>query len=205
MTSCFMSPIASLLNRPRSSFLEAVCRVGLMCHPKKCTPPNQSVRYIGFIFDTHRAPCLCIPLHKREQAVAIVEYLISSPNDHSFSRRSLAVVVGILQSLVEATPSHLENTYLRSFHSVVRLSAFRSGAEPYYTKATIPFKLRQDLRWLGQFLIKDESRLCRTRRSATLVPNWGDGLGTGMGGTLGDAPSTSQDVAGPMAPSGVPF
>jgi hypothetical protein len=166
-------------------FLEAACRVGLMCHPKKCTPPNQSVRYIGFIFDTHRAPCLRIPLHKREHAVAIVGYLISSPNDQSFSRLSLAVAVGILQSLVEATPSHLGNTYLRSFHSVVRPPGLGSGAEPYYTKATIPFKLRQDLRWRGQFLIKGEGRFCRTRRSATLVPNWGDGSGTGTGGTLG--------------------
>jgi hypothetical protein len=194
-----------------------------MCHPKKCTAPNQSVRYIGFSFDTHCAPCLCIPLHKREQAVAIVEYLISTPNDQSFSRLNLAVAVGILQSLIEATPSHLENTYFRSspnnqsfsrlslvvavgilqllveatlsqlesnyswsFHSVVRPPGLGSGAKPYYTKGTIPFKLRQDLGWWGQeFLIKGEGHFCRMHHSAMLVPNWGDGSGTGTGGTPG--------------------
>ena len=45
--------------------------------------------------------------------------------------------------------------------------------------------VKKDLEWWLGFLRKTAGRFAPSSRSATLVPNWGDGSGTGMGGTLG--------------------
>ena len=39
-------------------FLDTACQVGFLCHPQKCTAPNQIVKYIGFLFDTKSRPTL---------------------------------------------------------------------------------------------------------------------------------------------------
>ena len=166
-------------------FLDTAVDVGMLCHPKKLTPPTQVVKYCGFLMDSRGIPCLRIPIGKRERALAVVEHLIAAPVDRAFSRLSLAVAAGILQSLVEATPLRLGHTYLRRFHGVVRPEGLGTGAAPYYTTTVVPEEVKKDLEWWRGFLRKTEGRFARSSRSATLVPNWGDGSGTGTGGTLG--------------------
>ena len=100
-------------------FLDAAVDVGMLCHPKKLTPPAQVVKCCGFLLDSRGIPCLRIPVGKRERALAVVEHLIAAPRDRAFSRLSLAVAAAILQSLVEATPLRLGHTCLRRFHAVV--------------------------------------------------------------------------------------
>jgi hypothetical protein len=87
--------------------------------------------------------------------------------------------------LVEATPLHLGHTYLCRFHGVVRPEGLGTGAAPYYTTTGVPLEVKQDLNWWQGFLRSTAGRFVRSSRSATLVPNWGDGSGTGTGGTLG--------------------
>jgi hypothetical protein len=106
----------------------------MLCHPTKLTPPNQVVKYCGFLLDSRAIPCLRIPLSKRERALAIVEHLLESLPTREFSRLSLAVAAGVLQSLVDATPIRLGHAYLRKFHSLVRPPGLGSGLEPYLTK-----------------------------------------------------------------------
>jgi hypothetical protein len=119
---------------------------GLLAHPKKLTPPQQVVKYCGFLFDSRGVPCLRVPVNKHERALAIVEYLLDAPNHGQvFSRLSLAVAAGVLQSLVEATPLRLGNTYLRRFHLIVRPPDLGSGLDPYLTKTRIPQRVRDDL------------------------------------------------------------
>jgi len=178
-------PTRDSVERATEFFLDAACRVGLMCHPKKCTPAGQCVKYIGFLFDTSDIPCLCIPQSKRERALAIIDHLLFSPPTQVFSRLSLSVASGVLQSLVDATPSNLGATYLRQFHSTVRPDGLGQGLAPYLTRTAVPPEVRRELKWWQAFLESTRGRHGRLRNSATLVPNWGDGSGTGTGGTLG--------------------
>ena len=171
-------------------FLDTACQVGFLCHPKKCTAPSQVVKYIGFIFDTYQHPTIRIPIAKRERAASIVEHLIHSPATQKFSRLGLAVEAGILQSLVDATPSFLGNTYLRHFHSLVHPPNMGSGALPFYSYTVVPSDVRRELQWWQVFLKGTTGRPLSLSHSATLIPTWGDGSGTGTGGTLAlpDAP-----------------
>ena len=170
--------------RALSLFLDLTVDCGMLCHPKKLTPPQQVVKYCGFLLDSQAIPCLRIPVAKRERALAIVEHLLYSPMSRVYSRLSLAVAAGILQSLVDATPVRLGHTYLRRFHSVVRPPGLGSGLAPYLTTCPLTDEVKQDLRWWRQFLLHDKGRFARSKFSATLVPTWGDGSGTGTGGTF---------------------
>ena len=115
-------------------FLDMVVDVGMLCHPKKLPPPTQVVKYCGFLMDSRGIPCLRIPVGKRERTLAVVKLLIAALMDQAFSRLSLVVAAGILQSLVEATPLHLGHTYLmHRLHAVVRPEGLGMGAAPYYT------------------------------------------------------------------------
>ena len=165
-------------------FLDLALDCGLLCHPKKLTPPCQVVKYCGFLLDSRGIPCLRIPVAKRERALAMVDYILSSRPDKQFSRLALSVIAGTLQSLVEATPHHIGHTKLRRFHSTVRPEGFGTGAEPYYTKSCVGSAIRTDLHWWRQCLLDGKGRFARSKQSATLVPTWGDGSGTGTGGTF---------------------
>jgi hypothetical protein len=179
------APNRQLIHQARLFFLDVACILGFLCHPKKCPTPSQCVKFIGFEFDSHEFPLLRIPLDKRERALAVVEYLLASPAGQSFSRLSLAVSTGILQSLVEATPSHIGSTYLRAHYDVLHPPDGGVGLAPYCTKTLLPEAVRVELSWWAAFLRSTCGRFSRMMRSATLVPNWGDGSGTGTGGTLG--------------------
>jgi hypothetical protein len=60
-------------------FLDTTVNIGMLCHPKKLTPPAQIVKYCGFLFDTTGIPCLQIPVAKRERAYVIAKHLIKAP------------------------------------------------------------------------------------------------------------------------------
>jgi hypothetical protein len=164
-------------------FLDTTVKIGMLCHPKKLTPPSQVVKYCGFIFDTTGIPCLRIPVAKRERAYAITKHLITAPPTRSWSRLSLAVAAGILESMVEATPRRIGHTYLRRFHSLIHPEGGGTGLDPYLTVTTLTSEVLKDLEWWSAFLSEGGGRYARATQSATLVPTWGDGSGTGTGGT----------------------
>lgn len=165
-------------------FLNTAVDCGFLFHPQKLVTPAQVVKYCGFIFDTTDIPCLHIPTPKKERALAICEYLLDSPPTKQWSRLSLAVAVGVLESLSEATPRRLGHTYLRKFHSLVHPAGIGTGAGPYYTCTHMPAEVKMELRWWKQYLGLASGRVSRTQRAATLVPTFGDGSGTGTGGTF---------------------
>jgi hypothetical protein len=165
-------------------FLDTALDCGMLCHPKKLTPPCQVVKYCGFLLDTTDVPCLRIPIGKRERALAMVEHILESKPSREFSRLSLAVAAGVLESLVDATPRRIGHTHLRNMHSTVHPSGAGTGAEPYYAKSTVGPDVRTDLEWWRHFLYHGGERYARSAASATLVPMWGDGSGTGTGGTF---------------------
>jgi hypothetical protein len=77
--------------------------------------------------------CLCIPIGKREQALAMVKHILESKSNCEFSRLSLVFTASILESMVNATPRRVGHTHLRRLHSTVHPSGAGTNAEPYYT------------------------------------------------------------------------
>jgi hypothetical protein len=177
-------PTEAKTNEALTHFLDLAVDCGLLCHPKKLTPPSQVVKYCGFLLDSRTIPCLRIPVSKRERALAMVEYILESAPARRFSRLALSVIAGTLQSLVEATPRQTGHTKLRSLHSTVRPEGLGSGADPYYTKTTVGAKVQTDLAWWITCLLHGKGRFARSQSLATLVPMWGNGSGTGTGGTF---------------------
>ncbi len=75
-----------------------------------------------------------------------MEYLLASPPDQEFSRLSLAVSTGILQSLVDGTPNRIGATYLRTHYDVLHPpDSVGVGLAPYCTKTILPERLRDEL------------------------------------------------------------
>jgi hypothetical protein len=85
--------------------------------------------------------------------------------------------------MVEATPRRIGHTYLRRFHSLIHPEGGGTGLDPYLTVTTLPSAVRRDLEWWSTYLLEGGGRYARATQSATLVPTWGDGSGTGTGGT----------------------
>jgi hypothetical protein len=121
---------------------------------------------------------------KRERALAICEYLLDAPSAKNWSRLSLAVAAGVLESLSEATPRRLGHTHLRHFHSLVHPPGIGTGADPYFTCTLLSDTVRRELAWWKDFLVLGNGRIVRLHNAATLVPTFGDGSGTGTGGTF---------------------
>jgi hypothetical protein len=75
------------------------------------------------------------------------------------------------------------HTYLRWFHSLIYPEGGGTGLDPYLTVTTTTPEVRKDSEWWAAFLSEGGGRYARATQSATLVPTWGDGSGTGTGGT----------------------
>jgi hypothetical protein len=75
------------------------------------------VKYTGLIFDTATKPKLLVPEDKRTKSLAMIEY--AQRNHKRISRLAHAVVVGVLESLVEATPTRISHTYLRHLQNTL--------------------------------------------------------------------------------------
>ena len=165
-------------------FLDSALDVGFLAHPDKLISPSQEVKYCGFLFNTTGVPTLKIPVPKRERALAICEHLLFSAKDTNWSRLSLAVAAGVLESLSDATPRSMGHTKLRSFHHLVHPSGMGSGIDVYYTRTQLTEEVREELRWWRTYLLVGEGKQVRTTKAATLVPCFGDGSGTGTGGTF---------------------
>jgi hypothetical protein len=178
-----------LCERALTAFLDAALDCGMLCHPQKLVPPNQDVRYCGLIFDTHGVPTLLMPEDKKERAGAMVEYATSRPGKE-WSRLALAVLAGTLESLAECTPQRIGHTHLRSLYGVIHSDNDTGGLEAYLSTTRLGDRTLVDLRWWRDHLRDGQGRVVRTQHSGTLIPTFGDGSGTGTGGTihLPDAP-----------------
>jgi len=167
-------------------FMDYAVEVGLLCNPSKVEPPSQTAKYCGFVFDTTGIPTLRVPEGKRSRARAMVAHLLSS-RDKQVSRLSLVVVTGILESQVSATPARLGHTYLRRMYDAIwastPLDPSLSAKDRYYQMIDLTDGAWADLLWWQDHLRSDSGCPARPRRTATLVAHFGDGSGTGTGGT----------------------
>jgi hypothetical protein len=218
------APTYEKLCQALTAFMDLAVDCGFLCHPGKLEPPSQVVKYVGFIVNTRAAPSLSIVAGKRDRALAMVGRLLD--RTEQVSALALSVVVGTLESLVEATPNRRGRGYLRVLYADLHGTEFASDEElaqleelvehrlggettttleevmaaqgddtpphwKYYRFVDISKGARLELDWWQAMLSTETS--CRTsfsERGHVLTPTWGDGSGTGTGGTI--APATLQ-------------
>jgi hypothetical protein len=135
-----------------------------------------------YIFDTSGVPTLTIPEYKRAKASALVSYALE--HWEKLSRLALAIIVGVLESLVEATASRIGHTYARSLQGTLHPFGWEGFDLPYYSFAMLTAEDKEGLdNWLW-LLELNPGRAARGHQSGVLVPTLGDGSGTGTGGTV---------------------
>ncbi|MGH7974468.1 MAG: hypothetical protein ACREBR_02985, partial [bacterium] len=104
-------PTAEKLIDGLNHVMNVALRLGLICQAAKTKPPSQTQKFCGFIYDTTDIPCMRVPEEKLSRSRALVSYL-QHGQKQKLARLTLAVVLGVLQSLVPATPGNLGSTFL---------------------------------------------------------------------------------------------
>jgi hypothetical protein len=100
-----------------NAFMDLSVRLGIICQHKKTRPPAQRQKFCGFIYDTTSLPRLTIPEDKVTKALASIHYLRAGAASKRITRLTLAIVIGRLQALVDATPQRIGNSYLRCLYN----------------------------------------------------------------------------------------
>jgi hypothetical protein len=181
--------------------LDEMVRLGLICHYSKTTPPTQCVKFCGFYYDTNEIPTLRIPDSKISRGLGLVSFLQRGVH-RSIARLTLSKVVGYLQSLVPATPSHLGASFLHYLYDDLHNLKDPSlqGTLPYYfTPVTLSAESNLELQWweqaLGQGLLTNQSQ---TLHMSSFGVAWGDGSGTGTGGSFNQVSNTLSTSLEPL-------
>jgi hypothetical protein len=177
--------------RAFGAFLDHSVRLGFICQPIKTSPPAQRQKFCGMIYDTSSVPRLTIPESKVSHGLATIEFLERTNTQRRLSRLSVAVGGGFLQSLVDATPSHIGQTYLRVLYDEVHLLKELSGKALYYTPIILSEACMEDLGWWKHFLLTNPGNYSRNGTAGNILGTWGDGSGTGTGGTVETLGQTS--------------
>ena len=104
-------------------------------------------------------------------------------------RLTLAVVTGLLQSLVEATPQRIGQTFLRRLYNRLHLLEGRPqdrpvGAALYFTRVELEPEEWLDLTWWEEALQLNIRVQAFSSQQGTLGVSYGDGSGSGTGGTV---------------------
>jgi hypothetical protein len=94
------------------------------------------------------------------------------------------VVKGVLESQTEATPSRSGHTHLRSLEDTLHPSDWSEDYLPYYSFTALTDVNIKDLLWHRTTLQRNKGRQSRADNAGVLVPSFGDGSGTGTGGSV---------------------
>lgn len=177
------APTKALCEQALTFFMDAALECGMLCHPKKLVLPSQEVKYCGVLINTAGIPTLKMPVQKRERSLAMLRHVTSRPTK-KWSRLALSVLAGVLESLSECTPRRMGHTYLRGLHQLIHQDRTGTGLEPYLSCTVLPSRVLLDLQWWDLHLRQGKGRAVRSKRASILVPTFGDGSGTGTGGTF---------------------
>jgi hypothetical protein len=173
-----------------NAFMDLTLRLGLVCQCIKTKPLAQVQKYCGFIYDTTGVPTLRIPPDKCKRGLAVIRFLRAGGPTMDVSRLTLAMVTGLLQSMVEATPQRVGQTFLvRCLYN--RLHALNDdpteqplGMRLYYTRMVLTAKECLDLDWWEAALWLNIRVQAYSLNQGTLGISYGDGSGSGTGGTI---------------------
>ena len=181
-----------------SAYMDMTVRLGLICQKVKTSPPAQVQKYCGMLYDSRKEPTLRVPPNKVSRCLASIDFLLQRPRDSNLSRLALAVVTGVLQSIVDATPRHVGQGHLRALYDDLhRLeeTGHLSGAAKYYTAVQLSAASHGALEWWAQLLRANPGSCTAAGMDSGLVLKWGDGSGTGTGGTTEVCPISDGRLA----------
>ena len=178
-----------------SAFMDLSVRMGFIVQPSKTNPPAQVQTYCGFEYDSTKRPVLRIPQAKQQRAIACIDYLQQfrhtdcGKEHHQLARLTLAVVLGRLQSLVDATPQQVGQAYLRRIYTEMHITTgdseeLQHAIMLYGSAITLSTLAWADLDWWRQSLVLNHGVGGFGSVPGSAVVTWGDGSGTGGGGTL---------------------
>ena len=179
-------PTLSKLKAALDHILSVTVRLGLICHPSKTSLPSHRVKFCGFEYDTSSTPTLHIPQSKVSRAIAITTYILSD-TESLLSRLLVSMVLGYLQSLVPATPGNIGAALLRPVYFDLHTSATSSlpnTKEAYFSIMDLGDRSRACLQWWVDALSCGLQKQSQPTDVATMGVAWGDGSGTGAGGTF---------------------
>lgn len=165
--------------------MDTAVHFGLICQPVKTQLPSQEQKFCGFIYNTVDIPFRAIPTAKVGRALAVLSYVRHGVKGR-LAKLSIAILAGLLQSFVPATPSNVGANYLRSLYEVVHQDMAEEVVgtpQGYYEEAHLTAEALEDLDWWGQALQGGIQRNSQVEDSSILSINFGDGSGTGSGGT----------------------
>lgn len=170
-------------------FMNLMVRLGLICQKVKTSPPSQRQKYCGFIYDTRKTPTLIIPPNKISRCLASADFLLARPRNKLLSRLSLAIITGVLQSIVEATPQRIGQGHLRSLYDDLHrmeeeTEELAHPVEKFYSAVELTPASLEALRWWQTYLVSNPGATTSRRTTQNgIIMKWGDGSGTGTGGT----------------------
>ena len=166
--------------------LDEAQRLGLIYQPVKLLPPTQELKFCGFLYNTAAVPCLRIPEDKVSKALALIHFL-ERGIESKFARLTVSVVVGVLQSLVPATPENIGASFLQGLYADLFSLKDRDlmGTRRYYfTYVNLSGSAQADLAWWRDALQGGLSNQLQATHMGSLAVTWGDGSGNGCGGTF---------------------
>jgi hypothetical protein len=166
-----------------AEFMDYSVRLGIICQRIKTKPPAQQQIFCGMEYDSRQTPTLRIPEEKVSRGLATIEYLITQNSRGRLSRLAVAVGNGFLQCLVEGTPARQGQTYLRKLYDKVHELEDLWGKAMYYTEIELSVECIGDLRWWESYLRSNTGNPSKAGSAGSLTATWGDGSGTGTGGT----------------------
>jgi len=140
--------------------METALRLGLICQPVKTRPPCRIQKFCGLLYDTRRIPTLRILTGKILRAKALIHYLHLELSGQ-LARLTLAVVTGVLQSLVPATPANIGATFLHHLYKDQARQRPGSRYDPrqmYGDSITLSDESHAELAWWDATLF---TGLCR--------------------------------------------
>jgi hypothetical protein len=119
----------------------------------------------------------------------MIRFLKAGGPSLRISQLMVAVVTGLLQSLVDATPQRIGQTFLRRLYTRLHLldevgSERPVGAAFYFTRIALSTEEWLDLDWWEDALRLNISVQAFSSQHGTLGILYGDGSGSGTGGTV---------------------
>jgi hypothetical protein len=137
----------------------------------------------GALYDATKVPCVRVVQAKVSRSLATIQHAILQSRRGDLSRVALAVTTGLLQSLVDAIPQRIRQTYLRELHNELH-ELDMWGKDMCCTDVVLSAKALADLEWWLAFLRINCGNLSRTATSGSLSVTFGNGSGPGTGGML---------------------
>jgi hypothetical protein len=167
------SPTKGTFCEAFDEFMNYMLRLGFIRQKVKTSRPAQVQKLCGLIFDTRGTPKLRIPSVKVSKSLATLDYVIKTNARGTLSRLTVAVMGGLLQSLVDTTPARLGQTYPRGLYDDVHCTSPLTGKDLYYTSVELSMSTVEDLGWWQEFLLLNPGNPSQSGAAGHLTVDWG--------------------------------